>query len=222
MKKRNKNKLINPKAIIFDIGGVLLFGDKKIKYGHQNINVHEYMCKKFNLSLKQWFKKIETPYKKSITSEWSEEKVLKEMSKKLKSQPEKINKLFIKAHKKHFKKNKTLYNKIKKLNKKYLIGILSDQTYFSKKALLNKKNLKYFNPIILSCDVKTRKPNKDIYQLLKKEINKLKKIKYSEILFIDNREYNLKPAKRLGMKTILYKNNKHLFKQPVWRRLFEK
>jgi FMN phosphatase YigB (HAD superfamily) len=31
-------------------------------------------------------------------------------------------------------------------------------------------------------------------------------------LFIDNREWNLKPARKLGMKTILFKNNKQTIK----------
>lgn len=205
------------KAIIFDIGGVLLLGDKTIKYGHQNINVHKEICKKFNLNLKQWFKKIEVPYEKSITGKWTYNKVLKEFSKKLNSEPKKIEKLFLKAHKKSFKENKTLYKKVRELKKNYIIGILSDQTYFSKKALLTKKRLNLFNPILLSCDLKTRKPNLKIYKLLLKKL----KLKPFEILFIDNREYNLKPAKKLGMQTILYKNNKHLFKTPVWKSLLK-
>lgn len=215
--KNNKIKRSEIKAIVFDIGGVLLFGDKKIKYGHQNIKVHEDMCKKFNLNLKQWFEKIETPYEKSITGEWTEKKVLNEFSKKLNTKPEKIKKLFIKAHKKNFKKNKTLYKKIKKLRKKYIISILSDQNYFSKQALLPKEELKNFKNPIISCNVKMRKPNIKIYKLLLKKLN----LKPSEVLFIDNREYNLNPAKKLGIQTLLYKNNKQLFKTPVWKRLFK-
>jgi epoxide hydrolase-like predicted phosphatase len=201
------------KVIVFDIGGVLLLGDKKIKYGHQNIKVHEYLSKKLNLSLKSWFKKIEKPYEKSITGEWTKKKVLLEMSKSLNTNPEKLNNLFIKAHKKNFKKNKKLFRKAKKLSKNYILGILSDQTYFSKEALIKKRDLTDFNPIILSCEVKTRKPNLKIYKLFKQQLNKSKKIKYSEILFIDNRNYNLKPAKKLGMKTILFEDNKQTFKE---------
>ena len=32
------------------------------------------------------------------------------------------------------------------------------------------------------------------------------------ILFVDNREWNLIPARKLGMKTILFENNKQLAK----------
>lgn len=209
------------KAVIFDIGGVLLLGDKKMKYGHQNINVHAYLSKQFNMSLKEWFHKIQIDYKKSITGRISKDNILKKISKQLNTNPKKLEKLLILAHKKFYKKNKELYDSAKKLKRKCLIGILSDQTPFSKKALLNKKFLSPFNPIILSCDVKMRKPDKEIYFLLKKRINKIEKVSFSEILFIDNRQFNLEPAKKLGMQTLLFKSNKQLFKTSIWRNLFK-
>ena len=52
-----------------------------------------------------------------------------------------------------------------------------------------------------------------IYELLLKNVrNKDKKIKPSNILFVDNREWNLIPPRKLGMKTILFENNKQLAK----------
>ena len=112
----------------------------------------------------------------------------------------------------------TLRKKIEELTKiknDYYVGILSDQSYFSKKALLEKYSLLGdFKPNVISCDEGIRKPNKKIYELLKKKLDKIdKKIKYNEILFIDNRNWNLKPAKKLGMKTILFKNNKQTKKK---------
>lgn len=219
--KREENKI---KAVIFDIGGVLLLGDKEVKYGHQNINVHRYMSKKFNLSLKKWFEKIEKPYEKSITGEWSKEKVLKKMSENLSSskkvKPEKIEEWFVKSHRKYFRKNKQLFDFAKNLKDKYYIGILSDQTYFSKQALLTKYKMEAFDPVIISCEEGIRKPNKKIYRLLKKRLDDLEKkkgkkekIKYSEIVFIDNRDWNLEPAREMGMKTVLFKTNKQTTKE---------
>ena len=40
-----------------------------------------------------------------------------------------------------------------------------------------------------------------------------KNVKADEILFIDNRDYNLEPARKLGIKTILFENNKQLGKE---------
>ena len=51
----------------------------------------------------------------------------------------------------------------------------------------------------------------------------LKKLKLrpGQCLFIDNQEWNLRPAKKLKMHTILFKNNKQLFKEKQWRELFK-
>jgi len=213
--KRKEDKEI--KAIIFDIGGVLLLGDKEVRYGHQNINVHRFMSKKFNLSLKKWFEKIEKPYEKAITGDWSKEKVLKKMSKNLDSskkiEPEKIEEWFVKSHKKYFKKNEKLFDFAKRLRENYHIGILSDQTYFSKEALLTKYKMESFDPVIISCEEGIRKPNKKTYRLLKKRLDKFEKTDYDQIVFIDNRDWNLKPARELGMKTVLFKNNKQTIKK---------
>ncbi len=210
-RKLNKEKI---KAVVFDIGGVLFLGDKKVKYGHQNINVHEYLSGKFNLSLKKWFDLIEEDYEKSITGEQTKRKILKKLSKKLNTSSEKLEKLFIKAHKKYFRKNKGLFKLARKLKEKgYLIGILSDQTYFSYEALVKKNGFDFFDSNIISCKEGMRKPNKKFYRLSKKDLEKREKISYKNMIFIDNRKWNLKPAKELGMKTIHYKNNKQTIKK---------
>jgi epoxide hydrolase-like predicted phosphatase len=221
-KKRSKSKkpkIKKPekiKAIIFDIGGVLFLGDKKLLLGHQDARVHEILSKKYNLTLKEWFKILES-YEKSITGEISKKQVLKKLSKKLPVSEKKLEKDFLKAYKKTYRKNKQLFKHAKKLKKQgYLVGILSDQSYFSYEALIKKKYFRFFSPKVISFNTGYRKPEKEIYQYLKKELDDLSttnRIKYSEIIFIDNRDWNLKPAKKLGMKTILYKNNKQTIKK---------
>jgi putative hydrolase of the HAD superfamily len=62
-----------------------------------------------------------------------------------------------------------------------------------------------------------RKPNPRIYKLLIKKM----KLVPSEIIFIDNQIWNINPAKKIGMQTILFKNNKQLFENKIWRSLFE-
>jgi len=200
------------KAIIFDIGGVLQLGyyAKKPLKGHRETKVHEFMIKSLKINLDQYFDALDTAYSKSIEGKISEKKVLRIISINLKITPKKLEKLFKKAYKKNFKLNKQLFKQALNLKKKgYKIAILSDQWHLSKKSLLIKAFIKNFNPIIISCDVGVRKPDLKIYQFC---LNKLK-IKPSEAIFIDNQEWNLKPAKKLGMKTILYKSNEQVFKQ---------
>ena len=80
------------------------------------------------------------------------------------------------------------------------------------------KNLyKDFDEIVVSCDVGMRKPNPKIYKLILKKL----KLKPSETIFIDNQKWNINPAKKLKMQTILFKDNKQLFENPKWKKLFK-
>jgi epoxide hydrolase-like predicted phosphatase len=199
--------MANIKAVVFDIGGVL----KIVKHHHKKYKdnellcIHEYMAKKYNLDIDTWFDSIDSPYGKSMEGLISSEETISIISNNLKTTPEKLAKLWINAYKKKMKDNKELYNFAIKLKKKgYKIAILSDQWHLSKKSLVKKEYLKYFNPIIISCDIGMRKPNPNIFILLIKKL----KLKPKEIVFIEDREWNIQPAKKLGINTILFKNNK--------------
>jgi len=195
------------KYIIFDVGGVLQLTkyDDSGKGAHHVIGAHEYMAKKLKINMDTWFDSIDSAYVKSITNEIPKNKVISIISKNLKITPKRFKKLMVKAYKKVFKKNKKLFRIAHKLKKRgFKIGILSDQWHLSEEALITPKNSRGFSPIIVSSRVGLRKPNIKIYKLLIKKC----KCKANEILFIDNRVWNLKPAKKLGIKTILFKDNK--------------
>jgi len=53
-----------------------------------------------------------------------------------------------------------------------------------------------------------RKPNPGIYKLLLKKL----RLPAKKVLFIDNREWNLRPARELGIKTILFESNRQLIR----------
>jgi len=201
------------KAIIFDIGGVLSLGKYMVHPKHKHrTGVHEYIIKKLKISVDQYFDSIDTYYAKSITGEISEKQAISKIAKNLKITPKKLLKLYTKAYKKNFKINKPLYKLAFKLKKKgYKIAILSDQWHLSKKShkLIDQKLINKFDVVILSPDVKMRKPNPKIYKLILKKL----KVKPKEALFIDNQPWNIKPAKKLGMQTILFKNNKQCFEE---------
>lgn len=209
------------KAVIFDIGGVLELGinsSYSIKKSKQ-LGIHSEIAKKLNISIDQYLDAIDTTYADSIKGKISEKKAINIIAKNLKTSEKKLEKLYIKIYKKHFKKNKHLFKQAFKLRKKnYKISILSDQWPISKKALMSSRLYKKFNPIIISCDVGLRKPDKKIYKLILEKLN----LKPSQTIFIDNQEWNIKPAKKLGINTILFNNNKQLFEQQLWRKLFEK
>ena len=90
----------------------------------------------------------------------------------------------------------------------YTLAVLSDQWHLSEDPIMPKKLYKRFGVVIVSCDVGLRKPDPKIYKLALKKL----KLKPNQAVFVDNQEWNLKPAQKLGMKTILFKDNKQLIK----------
>ncbi len=208
MKKR-ENQI---KAIIFDIGGVLELGKTpmtKIKGKWHHKGLHESVANKLKISLDQYFDSIDTTYAMSMEGQISENEVIRIISQNFEISEKKLTKIYKQAFKKNFKTNKQLYKLAFKLQKNHKIAILSDQWHLSKKALIKPKYMKKFNSVVISCDVGLRKPNPKIYKLIRKKLN----IPFKNCLFIDNQKWNLEPAKKLGMQTILFKNNKQLSKQ---------
>jgi len=199
------------KALVFDVGGVLEIGSTSVLRGGREYTkeIHEYMAKKFNLSLEQWFKLIEKIHDNSIKRGIAR-KHLDKLAKLLRTDYRDLENLFLQAYKKYFKLNKELYDFAFKLQKKgYKIVILSNQWYISKKAKVPKNLVRKFDLVVISCDVGIRKPDKDIYKFLLEKL----KIEPNKIIFIDDLKRNLFVAKKLGTQTILFKNNKQLFKQ---------
>lgn len=194
------------KAIVFDVGGVLMTGKKKkttIKTIHSP-GIHESVAKQLGISLDQYFDSIDTAYAKSMEGQISKNILLDTISFNLNFPRKKIERIFTQVYKKTLKKNKWLYHVAAQLKKKgYKIIILSDQWHLSKEALITKEDYSLFDKVILSCDVGMRKPSKQIYNFLLEQVN----LKPHQVLFIDNQEWNIVPANRLGMKTILYVDN---------------
>jgi putative hydrolase of the HAD superfamily len=210
-KKSGEKKNRKIKAIIFDIGGVLFL--KRFSFNdhiRDFIGVHQYMADKYKLTIDDWFDYIDSPYSKSMEGLISKEEAISTIARRLKTTSEKLISDWKWAYRIKVKKNRKLYRLANKLKKKgYVIGVLSDQWHISKEVLANENDLKCFSPVLISCDLGMRKPNPKIYRLLIKKL----KVKPSEILFIDDRSWNIVPAKSLGMKTILFKNNKDFIKE---------
>lgn len=205
------------KAIIFDMNGVLALGIE-LKQGSFSKSFHESMARSLKINLDTWMDAIDSVYADSIEGVISGKKVAQTISENLNINKKKLEKIILKNYKKIFKQNKILYKKVFELKKLgYKIAILSDQWSYSKKAFVDNRITKKFDVAIFSCDVGMRKPNPKIYKLALEKL----KIEPGESLFIDNRDWNLEPAKKLGMKTILFKNNKQLFQDKTWKNLFE-
>ncbi len=97
--------------------------------------------------------------------------------------------------------NNEMWDLLKELKGKYRLGILSNNNplFVERFRELHKLD-EYFDFQIFSCEAKMRKPDEEIYKLMLKTAD----CEPNEIVFIDDKKHNLKPAKHLGIKTILF------------------
>lgn len=211
--KQMKKQKEEIKAVIFDIGGVLELPRYYIRKGkHEFSGIHESIAHHLGITSDQWFDAIDTLYGKAIVGKVSRKKFIAEVSMRLSVSEKKLVSVIKYCYKKGMKKNKELYQLAKQLKKrKIIVGILSDQWHLSRESIFSKRDEALFDIVIISYEVKTRKPHPDMYTILMKKITaKNKKIKPSQVVFIDDKTYNLEPAKKLGMKTILFGDNRQV------------
>lgn len=101
-----------------------------------------------------------------------------------------------------------IFRLIEELKEKgYRIFFLSDSTEERNEHLEKHYNfLRYFEDGVFSHEVKMKKPERRIYELLLRKAG----LRADELVFIDDKEEFLEPARRLGMKTVHFKNEKDL------------
>ncbi len=176
------------KAVIFDIGGVLVRNVEKIILS----KIKNY---DFRKNYNKYIKKLD-----------SGEITLKQLQKIYRNDFD-LYRIYIDSMKKS-KIDKKIKNLIFKLNKKFKIVYLSNA--FKEEHLIRKKQnvFKGFLFGINSYNVKMRKPYRIIYKLMLRKL----KLKGEECLFIDDRKDNIKTAKRLKINCILFKNYFQLVK----------
>ena len=188
------------KAVIFDVNGVILNGKNRI--------VHKEISKKLKIKDEAWLDAIDVYWNELVKNEKIENVFLEHCANVAHTSKKKVRELFVEEYKKKFILNKEVYNLIKSLKGKYKIGILSDQVPFSYIAIQKFKLDELVHRAIWSQKVGLRKPNPQIYKLILKKLN----VKPKNSVFIDDRDWNLIPAHRLGMKTILFQDAEQLKK----------
>jgi len=92
---------------------------------------------------------------------------------------------------------------LEELKKKYQLAILSNMPQEWAERLEEKFQLKkHFEETIYSADYGTKKPDKELYEILLKKYSNLKS---EQMAFVDDKLENLETAKQLGIQTILLK-----------------
>ncbi len=118
-----------------------------------------------------------------------------------------------KSAEKVFALNEELFELALKLKKNYRVGIISNIDKYLAEIPLHQKVYRSLEPnlVVLSYRVGTRKPKKEIYRIFLKRAGCLPK----NTLFIDNTKENVTTARKIGMKGIVFKNNRQLKKEMV-------
>lgn len=192
------------KAVVFDIGGVILDAKELIK------------------DLKKWFKpedemkfweELNIKIAPLCKGHGNLYETMKEFAKekKVKIPDDVLKTLFVKDFDKTLKFNNDVFDLIKKLKPNYKLGIISN-IIEEHSAELKKTNMfDGFDIIILSHEVKMSKHELDIFKLLIKET----KLKPEEIVFIDDVQQYADNASSLGIHGICFKTIEQLKKDLV-------
>lgn len=182
------------KAIFFDMGGVLVIP----KPGYEHIN-------------KRWIETID------MSAEWNEmwfevmrgKGDLGDFNKMLVErkvfEKEFVEILSDREKREHI--NLELVKIIKKLRKKYKVGLLTNN--WAENIEYQKKhfgNYSIFDVVVSSHEVGMTKPDKEIFIEAAKRIG----CKLSECVFVDDWDKNVEAANKLGMKGIQFINNDDL------------
>jgi len=191
------------KGIIFDNGGVRESDTEKV------------MCRKFAqvlgksksyASVKKVFTALDHDFqvRKIDNREFCEI-----LAKKLKTDVpvEKLENVLLDVYVKNSKFFQDVDEIVARLRKAgYKLAILSNIE--PNLAEFNKRRKLYdgFDVVVLSCDVRLRKPDPKIFRLVLKRLS----LKAEECFFVDDKIEHVKAAKKLGIHSILFKNSPQL------------
>lgn len=192
------------KYIFFDWGYTLI---SKFKNVDDEINM---ILAKYNLEWDEIFKKWKNYQILNSLGKITEKEIYKDLSLILnisEQDLEKIDMLLLESHILDEETRKTI---VSLYEKGYYLGIISNNSIRNVEYILQREDIKkYFKKIIISEEVKERKPNLKVYM---KAFEDIPKGEYSEIAFVsDELLEDLLGVKVLGVKTIWYEqeiNNK--------------
>ena len=187
------------KAIIFDLGNVLILHDKE-----------EFILKvlsKYKISNRELFQKIELESRlKMDYGEITSHEYIRNINKQTGSNIKEKDYYNIFFSKPQSKLNTNLIGLIKELRRKYKIFLLANNNKPMHEFIKSKKLDKLFDKVLFSYQVGLKKPDPKFFERLLSGT----KIKSEECVFVDDREDYMPRVKKLKMKTIVYKNFKQL------------
>ncbi|RJR25994.1 HAD family phosphatase [Candidatus Microgenomates bacterium] len=184
--------------VIFDVGGVI------VDTGNFPINTASFVAR----AIQSPILRLRARYRSLLPKLESGKATLSKLDEKSAA---KVLSAYKTSVEKLFKINKEVLETALELKKKYKVGILSNIDRYLADIPMHKKIYSLFdkNLVVLSYEYGVRKPEKEIYEIFLKKAG----AEPENCLFIDDNPDNVKSAKKLGIKAILYKNPRQLKKE---------
>jgi epoxide hydrolase-like predicted phosphatase len=191
------------KAVFFDVGNVVLIS--------KNGLFRKNLAKFLGMNYKRVKIKIDSVVDLFVKGEITEKEFWGRLFQTFQMPPKNGYKKFIlKEFYENWELNKETIKIIESLKDLgYKVGAISDTIKPHVKYCKREGWYKPFNVLVLSHEIGMKKPEEGIYRLALKKMG----VKASESIFIDDMKKNIIAAKKIGMKTILFKNTKQLRKE---------
>ena len=185
------------KYIFFDWGYTLI---NKFKNVDSEINS---ILVKYNLKWDDIFRKRKNYEIFNSLGKVTEKEIYKDLSLILNISEEDLEKIDMLLLESHILDKETKDTIIKLYEQGYYLGIISNNSIRNVEYILEREGIKkYFNKIVISEEVKERKPNLKVYM---KAFEDIPKEEYNNIVFVsDELLEDLLGVKILGVKTVWY------------------
>ena len=188
------------KAIIFDLGGVVLNPEGF------TLNM---LTKIFGVSPKQ----IQIVYTEVLEKEWGRGEVTAaQIVEKIKQKfpinrkTEQVVKEWQQIYLNQTKIDQEILNRVDKLHKNYRVYLLTNTVDIHSQVNKKRGIYSHFDNIYESCALGIRKPNKEIYQYVLRDLS----LKPQECFFTDDRQVHIDGAKALGIDAAIFESQDQL------------
>lgn len=188
------------KYIFFDWGYTLISKFENVDDKINNI------LEKYNLKWDDIFRKWKNYQILNSLGKVTEREIYKDLSSILNIAEEDLEKIDMLLLESHILDDETRETIVKLYEKGYYLGIISNNSIRNVEYILKREDVrKYFKKVVISEEVKERKPNLKVYM---KAFEEIPKEEYSKIAFVsDELLEDLLGVKILGVKTIWYEQN---------------
>ena len=164
------------------------------------------ILEKYNLKWDDIFRKWKNYQILNSLGKVTEREIYKDLSSILNIAEEDLEKIDMLLLESHILDDETRETIVKLYEKGYYLGIISNNSIRNVEYILKREDIrKYFKKVVISEEVKERKPNLKVYM---KAFEEIPKEEYSKIAFVsDELLEDLLGVKILGVKTIWYEQN---------------